>query len=110
MRVRLDLVEQAGLFEQGDDALAPLLARQTVKITRCRIGLRILRETGEEGRIVPQKQSRLGVEHVDERQVVAPADLEIVEVVSRRDLYGTRPLLRVGIAVGDDRNESPDQR
>jgi hypothetical protein len=41
---------------------------------------------------------------------VPPADLEVVEVVGRRDLDGTRALLRVGVAVGDDRNPPADQR
>ena len=39
-----------------------------------------------------------------------PADLEIVEVVRRRDLDRAGALLRIGILVGDDRNAPPDQR
>ena len=44
------------------------------------------------------------------RQAVALADLEIVEVVRRRDLDRARALLGVGIFVGDDRNPPADQR
>ena len=38
------------------------------------------------------------------------ADLEIVEVVRRRDLHRARALLGVGIFVGDDRDAAADQR
>ncbi len=38
------------------------------------------------------------------------ADLEIVEVVRRRDLHRATALLGIGIFVGDDRNFPPDQR
>ena len=38
------------------------------------------------------------------------ADLEIVEVVRRRDLHRAGALLRVGVLVGDDRDAAADQR
>ena len=38
------------------------------------------------------------------------ADLEIVEVMGRRDLHRARALFGIGIFVGDDRNLSPHQR
>ena len=41
---------------------------------------------------------------------MALVDLEVVEVVRRRDLDRARALLRVGVAVGDDRDLAPDQR
>ena len=44
------------------------------------------------------------------RQVVAPADLEIVEVVRRRDLDRAGALLGIGVVVADDRNAAADQR
>ena len=50
------------------------------------------------------------VEDRDHLQIVAPADLEIVEVVGRRDLDRARALLRVGVGVGDDRQAPADQR
>ena len=43
-------------------------------------------------------------------EVVAAADLEVVEVVARRDLDRARALLRVGVFVGDDRQAAADQR
>ena len=42
--------------------------------------------------------------------LVPLADLEIVEVVGRRDLDRACALFRVGIFVGDDRNQPADQR
>ena len=53
---------------------------------------------------------RLDVEHVDQRQVVPLADLEIVEVVRRRDLHRAGALLRIGVFVADDRDAAADQR
>ena len=38
------------------------------------------------------------------------ADLEIVEVVRRRDLHRAGAFLRIGIGVADDRDAPPDQR
>ena len=60
--------------------------------------------------VVDEGEAALLVEHVDLRQVVPPADLEIVEVVRRRDLDRARALFRIGIFVGDDRNAAADQR
>ena len=52
----------------------------------------------------------LDVEHVDLRQVVPLADLEVVEVVRRRDLHRAGALLGIGVVVGDDRDAPADQR
>ena len=43
-------------------------------------------------------------------EAVTLADLEVVEVVRRRDLDRARTLLGIGIVIGDDRNFAPDQR
>ena len=43
-------------------------------------------------------------------ETVPPADLEIVEIVRRRDLDRAAAHLRVGILVGDDRDQPADQR
>ena len=53
---------------------------------------------------------RLGVEHIDERQLVPLADLEIVEVVRRRDLDRAGAFFRIGVVVADDWNAPADQR
>jgi len=57
-----------------------------------------------------QSQPALLIEHADLRQVVTPADLEIVEVMRRRDLHRARAFFRIGIIVGDDGNAAADQR
>ncbi len=89
VRRRLDLLEQAQRFEIGNDALPRLEAVEPA------IGL---------GRVVVER--RVLVEHVDLRQIVALADLEVVEVVRRRDLHRARALLGIGVLVGDDRDLS----
>ena len=52
----------------------------------------------------------LAIQDADLRQVMPFADLEIIEVVRRRDLHRARTLLRVGILIGDDRNRPAHQR
>ena len=39
-----------------------------------------------------------------------PPDLEIVEIVRRGDLHRAGALLRIGIAIPDDRDRAADQR
>ena len=66
-----------------------------------------LRQPVEERLVALELNVRIGVEDVDQRQVVALADLEVVEVVRGRDLHRAGALLRVGIVVGDDRDRRP---
>ena len=47
---------------------------------------------------------------IDQRQIVAAANLEVVEVMCRGDLHCTRPLFRIRVFVGDDRDRSVRQR
>ena len=68
--VRLDLLDEPGGFELGDDLLARLEAVQAAVSLR-----RVLVEL------------RVGREDVDLRQVVPLAHLVVVEVVRRRDLH-----------------------
>ena len=60
--------------------------------------------------VAHQRETALLVEHADLRQAVALADLEVIEVVRRRDLDRARALFGIGIVVGNDRNPAPDQR
>ena len=60
--------------------------------------------------VVREIELPFDVEHVDERQIVTAPDLEIVEIVRRRDLHRAGALLRIGILVGDDRNAAADER
>ena len=47
---------------------------------------------------------------VDERQVMTPANLEIVEIMCRRDLHRTRTLFRIRVFIGNDRDRPVRQR
>ena len=77
----------------GDDLLAGLQGAQPEVALR-----RVLVQMG------------VAVEDVDHLQAVALADLEVVEVVGRRDLHRAGALLGVGVFVGDDRDRSIDDR
>ena len=73
--VRLDLLEQPGCFELGDDAAcAPRSGPGRGYALR-----RVLVEL------------RVGREDVDLGRLVAQADLVVVEVVRRRDLHAPEP-------------------
>ena len=85
--VRFDLVDQAGGFEIGDDALA----RNGAVEPAIRGGNDLV-------------EVRVGSEDVDHRQAVPLAHLVVVEVVRRRDLHAAAAERRIDIRVGDDRN------
>ena len=91
--VLVDPLDQALRFEVGDDLPA---GGEPVEAA---IGF---------GRIAGD--AGIGIENIDHRQIVAPADLEIVEIVRRGDLDRTAALLRVGVFVGDDGQAPADQR
>ena len=91
--VLLDLVEEAGEIEVGDDFFP---RREPVEPA---ITLR--------RHIV---EPRVGVEDVDHRQVVPLADREIIEIVRRGDLDRTTAGLGVGVFIGDDRDQPADER
>ena len=89
----LDLAQQA----QGLELLDHLLAGgETVQAAI--LGRRVVVDASEI------------VEDVDDRQVVALADHEVVEVVGRGDLDGARAFLGVRIFVGDDRDRAVHDR
>ena len=60
--------------------------------------------------VVDEREAALAIEHVDLRQAVPLADLEVVEVVRRRDLDRAGSLLGIGVVVADDRDAAADQR
>jgi hypothetical protein len=107
--VRLGLREQARRLEAPHDVLAHNEAVAGV-IGQRLLELRRARYAVEKGLVAGETELGLGVEHVDERQVVAPPDLEIVEVVRWRDLDRASALLRIGIFIGDDRDAPSDHR
>ncbi len=108
MRVRLDLLEEAEIFQPRHDLLARGVAIDAVQL----LGehQRALGQAAQIVLVVDEREAALLVEHVDARQRVAVADLEVVEVVRRRDLHRARALVRIGIFIGDDRNFAADQR
>ena len=108
VRVRLDPLEEAELLQPRHD----LLARgETVEAVQFLGKLqRAFRQSAQIVLVADERERALLIEHADLRQVVAAADLEVVEVVRRGDLHRARALFGIGIFVGDDRNPAPDQR
>ena len=107
--VRLDLLDQPLRLQPLDDPLAhresilPMQPQRLIEFGR-------RRQVGEELLVVDQAQACLDIEDADLAQVVALADLEIVEVVAGRHLDGAGPLLGIGVFVGEDRDAAADQR
>ena len=93
VEVRLDPLDQVLRLQVGQHACA------RVRAVEAAVG---------RGRALVQPG--LGVEQVDDVEPVPAADLEIVEVVGRRDLHRARALFRVGIRIGDDGQAAADQR
>ena len=84
MRVRLDLFEEAEIFETRHDLLARGKALDAIQfLGKLR---RPLRQSAQILFVIDQREAALLVEHADLRQAVPLADLEIVEVMRRRDL------------------------
>ena len=109
VHVRLGLLQIAALLEHGEDPLSRLEAVEVVECQDCREVV-ALRKPCVEGFVVLEKKLALRAKNVDQRQCVALADVEIVEVVRRRDLHRARALFRVGILVRDDRDAASDER
>ena len=108
VRVRLDLLEQAAV---------PRAARRSACARRSGRGRATSAASGDASSgsrannlVVGERDAAFDDQDVDQRQVVPLADLEIVEVVRRRDLHRAGALLRIGIFVGDDRDPAADQR
>ena len=112
--VRLDLRQTPFGRHQADDALARFEAVDAVDRGE-QAGQLVIGgvETVEEVEIAFQPDARFRVQHIDLSRafrLVALADVEVVEVVGRRDLDRAGALLGVGIGVGDDAHQPPDQR
>ena len=89
----LDLLDQAGGFEIREH----LVARREPFEPAVALGHRVV-------------QMRVAVEDVDHLETVPAADLEIVEIVRRGDLDRAAAHGRIGVFVGDDRDQPADQR
>ncbi len=88
-RVILDLFEEPGGREVRNHLFARRKPVETAVARRHRIG-----------------KPGILIENVDQRETVPPADFEIVKIVSGCDLDRTAPGLRIGMLVGDNRNEA----
>ena len=108
VRVRLDLFQEAEIFQPRHDRLARGEAVDIVEFFRKLA--RAFRQAAQVILVVDEGEAALAIEHVDLRQAVALADLEVVEVVRRRDLDRARSLLGIGVVVADDRDAAADQR
>ena len=109
VRVRLGLCEQTRNLEPPHDVLAHDEAIEAM-IGQRLLELRRGRHVAQKRLVTRKLEMRLGVKHVDERQIMPTPHLEVVEVVRRRDLDRTGAFLRIGVFVGDDRNAPADQR
>ncbi len=92
-RVRPGLHQQAEFFQVGQHRLSRLVAVQSAVLLR-----RVVVECGHRG------------EQVDQRQVVAHADLVVVEVVRRGHLDHAGTEGAVDVVVGDHRDAAAGQR
>ncbi len=106
--VRLDPLDEAEALQPLDDALARGEAVDLVKLLGELPGA--FRQVAQIVLVVDEIETTFPVDHADAGEAVAIADLEIVEVVRRRDLDRARALLRIGIIVGDDFDLAADQR
>ena len=88
-----NLTQQTELFELGDNGLAGDKSVEANIVRR-----HIARDLAEI------------VKDVDQRQIVALTDLEVVEIMSRGDLDRARALFRVGIFIGNNRDQTSNDR
>jgi hypothetical protein len=84
--VGLDALDEVGGLEPFHDQPARLEAVDFVELERL-LQVAAGLHAGEELVIAGEHQPAMGIEHVDHRQIVAAADLEVVEVVGRRHLH-----------------------
>ncbi len=92
VEVVLDAFEQLRLFEQADDFLAAFEAIHADEL----LARRLVHRTAI-------------VHHVEDGELVAQADGEVIEVVGGGDLDAAGAELRVGMGVGDDRDPASGQ-
>ena len=103
--MRFDLVDESLLFQHRDDALARL---ETVEAVERQRRLRH-RGIAEEVFVALKQHLAELVENIDLAQIVALADVEIVEIMRRGYLDGAGALFRIRIDVGHNRDPPADQ-
>ena len=87
VHIRLDFLDEPALLQPFDDLLAGDEAVETVQFPNCLFKLRTRIDTLGEVRISLKQELAFRREHIDHRQRVALAHLEVVEVVRGRDLH-----------------------
>ena len=91
----LDQFDRLQRFQIGNDLLARIEA----------IHADIIRRNA-----VRRDDPRIGIEDVDRRHAMPLADLEIVEIMRRGDFHRARPEFRIGMVVGDNRDQPAGDR
>ena len=112
--MRLDLLQPPLQRHQHDDAFARLEAIEAVDAGQQARQFVVGRlQTLEKSEVAFQRNIGFRVQDIDltcALGFVATAHLEIIKVVRRRYLDGARAFFRIGIFIGDNRDEPPDQR
>jgi hypothetical protein len=108
MRVRLNLLQEAEILQPRHDPLARSEAFDLVQLFGQLV--RAFRQAAQIILVAHEVHAAFRIEHVDPRQAMPLADLEVVEVVRRRDLDRARTLFGIGVVVADDRDATADQR
>ncbi len=108
MRVRFDLLQEAEIFQPGDDLLAGRKTIDPVQFFRKLRGA--FGQSAQIILVIDEGERTLSIEHADLRQAVPLADFKIVEVMGRRDLDRAGAFFRIGVIVADDRDAAADQR
>ncbi len=98
----LDLLEESAFLHDLDDELPRLEAIEAVELVPDAFAQRRRLDAFDEVGVARDVDGGVRTEHVDHAKPVALADLEVVEVVRRRDLHGAGAGLGVGVFVGDD--------
>ncbi len=109
-RTRLGFMLDAVLVDMRDEEALGLQPRDD-RLARLRRGQP--EQFGRDQPIGHLDDLRPGIEHVEHLARLDPrplADLEVVEVVPRRDLDRARPQFGIGMVVGHDRDQSPGDR
>ena len=106
--VGLHFLKGAHFLKSCNNDLACVKAVEAMQAKRCLqlIGM------GNSFNKISSKQVKLGklVEDIDLRQAVPPADLEVVEIMGRRNLHRTCSLFGIGIIIAHDGYEAANKR
>ncbi len=106
----VDLLQQTHGVEFGDDSFARVeTVHVRIAVWQAAVDL-VVHRTVDVEHLGAGQDAGVLVEDVDQRQVVALADLIVVEVMSRGDFYAAGAKFEVDVVVGDDRDQAVHQR